>query len=272
MKKAKTISSLFPCVFILLLSCSTVPITGREQLTLIPESQIVSLSLDQYQQFLSQNQVVTGTAEAESVRQVGSNIRQAVETYMAAQGNSASLSGFAWEFKLVKDENANAFAMPGGKVVVFTGILDITKDNAGLATVMSHEIAHAIARHGNERMSQAMLTQLGGAALSVALKERTQQTQQLFMAAYGMGSQVGVLLPYGRLQETEADQLGLIFMAMAGYHPQAAIDFWTRMETAKERSGAPPEFLSTHPSHETRISSLREQLPAAIKYYNTPKQ
>ncbi|MFO7963352.1 MAG: M48 family metallopeptidase [Desulfobacterales bacterium] len=247
-------------------ACSTVPITGREQLTLIPESQVISLSLDQYRQFLSEADVVTGTDEARTVQRVGSDIRAAVESYLRDQGMQELITGYNWEFILVEDENANAFAMPGGKVVVFSGIMDIAQTEAGLATVIGHEVAHAIARHGNERMSQALLAQLGGQALAIALQERPQQTQQLFMAAYGLGAQVGILMPYSRLQESEADKLGLIFMAMAGYNPAAAIDFWQRMESKKE-GGAPPEFLSTHPSHGTRIQDIREYLPTAMSYY-----
>jgi predicted Zn-dependent protease len=157
--------------------------------------------------------------------------------------------------------------MPGGKVVVFSGILPVTADESGLATVMGHEIGHAIARHGNERMSQGLVTQLGGVALGAALSSRPQETQQLFMAAYGLGAQVGVLLPYGRLQETEADHLGLIFMAMAGYDPHKAVDFWQRMDSQKDQA-APPEFLSTHPSHTTRIADIRSYLPTAMAYYH----
>jgi predicted Zn-dependent protease len=159
--------------------------------------------------------------------------------------------------------------MPGGKVVVYTGILPITRDEAGLATVMGHEIAHAVARHGNERMSQALLTQMGGMALAVALEQNPSQTNQLWMAVYGMGAQVGILLPYSRLHESEADHLGLIFMAMAGYDPNKAVEFWERM--AQMKSGqAPPEFLSTHPSDEARIKKIKELLPEAMQYYKIP--
>lgn len=261
----KFLFSILVIVFYLT-GCSSVPVTGREQLTLIPQGQLTALSTDQYQQFLNQHEVVRGTPEAEMVQRVGQKIRQAVETYMRQHGREAEIQDYNWEFHLVKDDQANAFAMPGGKVVVYSGILDIAETPAGLATVMAHEIAHVIANHGNERMSQALLAQLGGVALSVALNDKPQQTQQLFMAAYGLGAQVGVLLPYSRLQESEADKLGLIFMAMAGYNPREAVDFWQRMEQ-QSKSGAPPQFLSTHPSHETRIESLKEEMPQAMKYY-----
>ena len=252
---------------LLVWGCETVPVTERSQLQLIPKGQILSLSADQYRQFLSENEVITGTAQAEMVKRVGNDIRQAVETYLSEKGYSDLLAEYAWEFNLVADDSVNAFAMPGGKVVVFQGILEVAKDDAGLATVMGHEVAHAIARHGNERMSQGLISQMGGIALALALSDKPQQTQALFMSAYGMGSQVGVLLPYSRLQESEADEMGLIFMALAGYDPRAAVDFWQRMERMADKGQAPPEFLSTHPSHDTRIADLKEQMPEALTYY-----
>ena len=156
--------------------------------------------------------------------------------------------------------------MPGGKVVVYTGILPIAKDDKGLAVVMGHEIAHAVANHGDERMSQGLITQMGGVALSTALASQAKQTTDLFMAAYGIGTQVGVLLPYGRLQESEADRLGLIFMAMAGYDPHEAPEFWKRMSAGKQ-GAAPPEFLSTHPADATRIRNIEQQMAEAMAYY-----
>ena len=200
------------------------------------------------------------------VKRVGTRIQKAVEQYFQQKGLSQQLDGYAWEFNLVEDKEANAWCMPGGKVVVYTGILPITKNEAGLATVMGHEIAHAVARHGNERMSQALLTQMGGMALAVALDQQPSQTSQLWMAVYGMGAQVGILLPYSRLQETEADHLGLIFMAMAGYDPHEAVEFWQRMAEMKDGK-APPEFLSTHPSDQARIKKIKEFIPEAMKYY-----
>ncbi len=253
-------------IFILLAACSTVPVTGRHQLDLVPSDQIMAMSADEYGKFISEHEVITGTEESQMVKRVGERISQAVEGYLSRHGNSELLQGYNWEFNLVKDPSANAWAMPGGKVVVYSGILPVTQNENGLATVMGHEVAHAIAQHGNERMSQALLTQLGGAALSVALSQNPSQANNIFMAAYGVGTQVGVLLPYSRLQESEADHLGLIFMAMAGYDPRKAVDFWQRM-SAQENSQAPPEFLSTHPSHGTRIDQIKENLPEALKYY-----
>lgn len=250
----------------LLTACSTVPLTGRSQLILIPETQVMALSFDQYDQFLSQHEVVKDTPQAEMVKRVGMRIQKAVEAYLSQNGQQNLLSGYKWEFNLVKDKQVNAFCMPGGKVVVYTGILPVTENESGLATVMGHEIGHAIARHGNERMSQGLVAQMGGMALGAALSSRPQETQALFMAAYGLGAQVGVLLPYGRLQESEADQLGLIFMALAGYDPHKAVDFWKRMDSQKGQA-APPEFLSTHPAHGTRIADIQKHMPEAMSYY-----
>jgi predicted Zn-dependent protease len=251
---------------VLFLSCQTVPITGREQLSLVSSEQMQTMSLDAYRDFLSKNEVVRGTPEAEQVNRVGGRIKTAVERYFAERNMSARLSGYQWEFNLIKDPTANAWAMPGGKVAVYTGILPITRGDNGLAVVMGHEIAHVVAEHGNERMSQALVTQMGGMALGVALSERSEGTKKLFGAAFGVGTQVGVLLPYSRLQESEADHLGLIFMAMAGYDPREAVGFWQRMDAQKD-GGSVPEFLSTHPAGSTRVEDIRSLIPEAMKYY-----
>ena len=247
-------------------SCSTVPITGRSQLDLIPDSQMLSMSFQQYDQFLQQNKLSTNTREINLVKKVGGRIANAVERYFKQHNLSQQLNGYKWEFHLVQSKQANAWCMPGGKVVVYTGILPITKTEAGLAVVLGHEIAHAVAKHGNERMSQALVTDLGGVALSKALENKPAETKNLLMAAYGIGSQVGVLLPFSRTQESEADHLGLIFMAMAGYNPHEALSFWQRMESMQQGQ-APPEFLSTHPSNSTRIQKIKEEMPEAMKYY-----
>lgn len=246
--------------------CNKVPVSGRRQLNLIPSSEINSLSASSYQSFLSENNVVSGTAQANMVSTVGLQIKVAVEKYMADNNLSDQIKDFQWEFNTVESEEANAFCMPGGKVVFYTGILPICQDEAGVAVVMGHEVAHAIAKHGNERMSQGLVQQFGGVALSVALANKPTQTQQLFQTAYGVGSQVGVMLPFSRLHESEADELGLIFMAMAGYDPHEAPKFWERM-SAKSGGAAPPEFLSTHPSHSTRIKKLNAAIPKAMEYY-----
>jgi len=250
-----------------LAACSTVPVTGRQQLDLVPAGQVMAMSATEYRKFMAGHEVVTGTEESRSVKRVGERIRDAVEKYFADRNMAGLLQGYHWEFNLVKDSSVNAWAMPGGKVAVYTGILPVARNDTGLATVMGHEIAHAVARHGNERMSQALLAQLGGMALDAALARNPSQTRDLFMTAYGLGAQVGVLLPYSRLQESEADHLGLIFMAMAGYDPRKALDFWRRM-AAQAKGGAPPEFLSTHPAHETRMEQIKEDyLPEAMTYY-----
>ncbi|MFZ1519532.1 MAG: M48 family metallopeptidase [Ignavibacteriaceae bacterium] len=246
--------------------CSTVPITGRSQLSLIPDSEMNTMSFSQYSEFIKTNKLSSNKTDVDMVKRVGAKIQKAVETYFAQKNLSKELAGYQWEFNVVESEEVNAWCMPGGKVVVYTGILPITKDETGLAVVMGHEIAHAIAKHGSERMSHGLMQQLGGVALSVALADEPELTQSLFMTAYGVGSTVGVMLPFSRTHESEADHLGLIFMAMAGYDPNAAVDFWTRM--AANSQGAPPEWLSTHPSNETRIADIKKLLPEALQYYN----
>ncbi|HAZ04733.1 MAG TPA: peptidase M48 [Marinilabiliales bacterium] len=203
------------------------------------------------------------------VDRVGARIANAITKYYNDQGKNSVLQGYQWEFNTVDSKAVNAWCMPGGKVVVYTGLLPVTQNETGLAIVMGHEIAHSIAKHGNERMSQAMVQQLGGTALEVALAQKPQQTKDLFLMSYGVGSQLGAMLPWSRRQETEADQYGLIFAAMAGYDPREAIPFWQRMSAA---GGAnQPEFLSTHPSDETRIRNLEKFMPEALKYYTGRK-
>ncbi|UCE67615.1 MAG: M48 family metallopeptidase [Candidatus Zixiibacteriota bacterium] len=262
-RKIREIS--LPIVLLLILSCAAAPVTGRKQLLLIPNSELNTMSFQQYSEFISSNKLSADKQQTAMVKNAGLKIQRAVEQYFAGQGNSSHLRGYEWEFNLVEDEAVNAWCMPGGKVVVYTGILPVTKDETGLAVVMGHEIAHAVANHGNERMSQGLVTQLGGMALAKALETKKEETQNLFLAAYGVGATVGVLLPYSRTHESEADHLGLIFMAMAGYNPNEAVAFWERMAAGK--SGAPPEFLSTHPSDETRIRKIKEALPEAMQYY-----
>jgi len=227
---------------------------------------MLSMSYQEYDKFLKSNKLSTNTVEANRVRRVGKNIEQAVYRYFAEKNMTQQLSGYKWEYNLVESKDVNAWCMPGGKVVIYTGILPITLDDTGLAVVMGHEIAHAIAQHGNERMSQQLALQMGGQALAAAVSTQPALTQQLWMAAFGMGSQVGILLPYSRLQENEADLLGLTFMAMAGYDPRKSIDFWERM--SKSKSGqAPPEWLSTHPADQTRIQHIKSIMPSVMKYY-----
>jgi predicted Zn-dependent protease len=265
--KNTRIKNLWSVIFILLITiaCSKVPLTGRRQLSLIPESEMISLSLTQYGQFLKENKVSTDQAKTAMVRRVGERIAKAVESYMAQAGLSENLKGYQWEFNLVESPEVNAWCMPGGKVVVYSGLLPVAQNEEGLATVMGHEIAHAVARHGSERMSQQLIAQLGSTSLSAALADKPQATQQIAAAAFGLGTQVGVLLPFSRKQESEADHLGLIFMAMAGFNPQSSLAFWQRM--GQQTKTSMPEFLSTHPVNSTRIRDIQKELPEAMKYY-----
>jgi len=246
-------------------ACSTVPLTGRKQLAMLPESELMAMSMTAYGDFLKQSRLAPDNANTRMVKEITANITAAAEQYLIQNGLQNRVSGFKWEINLIEDDTPNAWAMPGGKMVVYTGILPYTKTPEGLAVVIGHEIAHVVARHGNERMSQGLLIQTGGLALAVALAEKPQETQQLFFAAFGVGSAVGISLPFSRTHEYEADYLGLIFMAMAGYNPNAAIEFWERMSSM---GGArPPEYLSTHPSDQNRIANIQKMMPEAMKYY-----
>ncbi len=265
MKRVQILFLLLMSLSLLVISCSTVPLTGRSQLNMIPDNEMLSMSFQQYDEFLKENPPSKDQPAVEMVQRVGTNIQHAVENYMSDNNLSSHLRGYEWEFNLIESDQVNAWCMPGGKVVIYTGIMPIAQDDAGLAVVMGHEIAHAIAEHGNERMSQQLLQQAGAVGLMVAMKDKPVQTQALWLGVYGVGTQVGIMLPYSRTQESEADHLGLIFMAMAGYDPNAAPEFWERMAAGKD--GEPPEFLSTHPSSETRIKDLKSWIPEATQYY-----
>ena len=265
MKKLQTELFVILIMALLIQFCSLVPLTGRRQLSLVSDADMLSTSFVQYDQFLKENKLSTNTAQTNMVKGVGKRIQNAVVTYFARNNLTQELNGFAWEFNLIESNEVNAWCMPGGKVVVYSGILPVTQDETGLAVVMGHEIAHAVAKHSNERMSQALLAQLGGETLAAALQQKPEQTQEIWMAVFGAGVQLGAILPYSRLQESEADHLGLIFMAMAGYNPNGAVEFWQRMS---QNAGAkPPEFLSTHPSDESRIQKIKAEIPEAMKYY-----
>ncbi|MEE4115603.1 MAG: M48 family metallopeptidase [Marinilabiliaceae bacterium] len=247
-------------------SCSTVPITGRKQVNLLPESEMIAMGFSSYSEFMNTAPLSSNTAMTSMVKEVGSNISGAVIKYFDDNGLSSRIEGYEWELNLFADDTPNAWAMPGGKIAVYEGILPYTRSQEGLAVVVGHEIAHIVARHGNERMSQQLLVQLGGIALNEALNEKPEETRNIFLAVYGVGTQVGGILPYSREHEKEADKLGLIFMAMAGYDPSSAIEFWERM--AEAGGSKPPEFLSTHPSDASRIAEMKKNLPEAMKYYN----
>lgn len=259
---------LFALLGTFIISCSKVPITGRKQLNLLPESDMIGMSLTAYDDFLKENPALPqSNANAKMISDMGARVSEAVEKYLNDNGMSDRVEGFQWEFKTVDDPTVNAWCMPGGKVVFYTGIIDLAANENQIAAVMGHEIAHAVARHGNERMSQGMATQLGVSSVQLALSQNPTATNQLFMQAAGIGTQVG-MLKFSRNHESEADQMGLIFMAMAGYDPHEAVKFWELMSAASQ--GAPPEFLSTHPSHDRRIADLEAYMPEALKYY-TPR-
>lgn len=247
-------------------ACTTVPVSGRKQLNFVPDSVMLNMSYKQYAQFLSSHKLSKDEEKTRLVKRVGRRIKDAVETYFVKNNMEDQLRDYDWEFNLVQSPDVNAWCMPGGKVVVYTGIFPLTKTEAGLSVVTGHEIAHAVAKHGNERMSQQLLVQMGGLTLSKALEEEPKKTRKLWMAAFGVGTQVGVVLPYSRLHEKEADELGLIFMAMAGYDPHEAVSFWQRMANKKEGT-APPEFLSTHPADESRIKNIKGLIPQAMRHF-----
>lgn len=265
MKSSVRIVLTLTILLVIFYACSTVPLTGRKQLNILPESQILEMSFASYQEFLKSNKISNDRSDASLVNSVGRDIANAVTRYFTENNLSDRLDGYNWEFNLVEDKTPNAWCMPGGKVVVYSGILPYTKDKDGLAVVLSHEIAHAVARHGNERMSQGLLAQFGNVALSELVKNKPAETKNIFATAYGVGAQLGVMLPFSREHELEADKLGLIFMAMAGYNPENAVAFWERM--SKSGGQQPPEFLSTHPSDQRRISRIKSFLPEAMKHY-----
>lgn len=243
-------------------SCSTNPLTNKKTLNFVSNEQLFPTAFQQYQQFLSENKVISGTADARMVESVGKKIKTAAEKYLASLGETGYLKDYQWEYRLVQDPAINAWCMPGGKIVVYTGILPVTKDEAGLATVMGHEVAHALANHGAQRMSASQLQQIGAAGVGLATGGKSEATQQLVMQAYGITSNVAGMLPFSRKHETEADEIGLILMAIAGYNPDNSVVFWQRMAAAGG-GNAPMEFLSTHPSDATRIANLKKMIPTA---------
>jgi predicted Zn-dependent protease len=269
MKKTKHVILLM--VFLILVAaCSKVPITGRKHLTLLPNDMILSMSLESYKDFLKQNPPLpVSDGRVGEVRNVGNKISAGVVKFLQDNEMGDKVKDYSWEFNVVDDKTVNAWCLPGGKIVFYSGILPITQDDFGIATVMGHEIAHAVADHGNERMTEQLGVYLGGVTLDYALQKEPQMTRDIFLTAYGVGSQLGELA-YSRKMEYEADKLGMVFMAMSGYDPSKAIEFWQRMQAAGGQK--PPEFLSTHPSDANRIKTLQSFLPEAKKYYNTGQQ
>ena len=263
--KSNLVKACLLAFFLISQAWSTVPLIGRKQVILLPESNMVEMSLTNYDQFLKENKLSTNKEQTDIIKRVGARMSVAVEKYLRENGFQDRIADFKWEFNLVESKEMNAWCMPGGKVVFYTGIMPVTKNDAGVAVVMGHEIGHAVARHGNERMSQQMLVQFGDMALTEAIKTKPNETQAIFQSVYGLGAQYGVMLPYSRQQEYEGDKLGLIFMAMAGYDPKESISFWERM--AASSTAKMPQFLSTHPLEQNRIDAIKNFMPEAMKYY-----
>lgn len=258
MKKTVLIISLFLAVS----ACKVNPFTGQKTLNFYPNSQIFPMAFAQYDQFLEENKVIEGTPEAHMITKVGQRISSAAERWLAANGYPGYLNDYKWEYNLVNDETVNAWCMPGGKIVFYTGILPICQGETGVAVVMGHEVAHALADHGAQRMSAGMVQQIGAVAGNIAIQDP--KKRNMFNQAYGIGSQVGVMLPFSRGHETEADRIGLQIMAIAGYDPYEAAELWKRMK-ANSGGQAPPEFMSTHPSNDTRINNLTAWAPLAAE-------
>ena len=246
---------------VMFLSCATNPFTGKKTLALVPNSQIFPTAFAQYDQFLNENTVVTGTSDAAMVKNVGQKIAVAAERWLNANGYQGYLKDYKWEYTLVKDKAVNAWCMPGGKIVVYTGILPVANGEAGLAAIMGHEVSHALANHGQQRMSAGILQQAGAVAGNVAIED--QRSLNIFNQAYGVGTNVLGILPFSRSNETEADEIGLYLMAIAGYNPMEAADLWRRMK-AQSGGQSPPEFLSTHPSNDSRIRHIEAMSPKAV--------
>lgn len=254
----------FLVILSVIYSCAKNPFTGKSTLALVPNSEILPSAFQQYSQFLTENKVITGTSEAKNVEVVGKKIKDAAEKWLNANGYDGYLKDYQWEYKLVINKEVNAWCMPGGKIVVYSGILPITKDEAGLATVLGHEVSHALANHGQQRMSAGLLQQLGAAGVGIAVGTKTEQTQQIAMTAYGAVTQYGGMLPFSRSHESEADKIGLTLMAIAGYNPEQSVVFWERMAANSASTGKGlAEFASTHPSDATRIADLKALIPQA---------
>jgi predicted Zn-dependent protease len=263
----KSIKSLL-VVLLIAAGCSTVPLTGRKQLSLISNEEVLTSSFQQYDEYIKTAPISKDSKKTELVVKVGKRIAAAVEQYLKNNGMEDQIKEYQWEFHLVADATPNAFCMPGGKIVVYEGILPYTQDETGLAVVLGHEVAHAVAKHSNERMSQQVVVALGSEVVNVAVSKKSELVKQLAPTIYGLGSQYAVMLPYSRAHESEADHIGLIFMAMAGYDPAMAEGFWQRMSQTGSKI---PEFLSTHPSDQTRATQIRSWLPEAQKYYKPAK-
>ena len=254
---------IFPAALLLLIlvvaACAKAPITNRTQIILLPRSFEMELGASAYLNILETEKISRNAHYNRVVRRVGRRI--------AAVSHTPDLK---WQYTVFDNDQVNAFALPGGKIGVYTGMMPVAKTEAGLATVMAHEVAHATARHGGERMTLGILLEMGSAALASAMRKKDEKTTGRVLAAYGIGSALGVALPFSRKQESEADRIGLIYMAKAGYDPREAVPFWERMGAAGR--GSPPEFLSTHPGYRTRIKNLRKWMPEALEYYEASRK
>ncbi|WP_438963622.1 M48 family metallopeptidase [Winogradskyella sp.] len=249
-------------VIAVIVSCATNPFTGKKTMAFVSNDQLFPAAFAQYSQVLNENKVITGTSDADMITRVGQRIAVAAERWLNANGYQGYLDDYKWEYKLIESEQVNAWCMPGGKIAFYTGILPIAQNETGVASIMGHEVAHALANHGQQRMSSGILQQAGGVAVAVATGNESPEKQQMWMQAYGLGSSIGGVLPFSRGHETEADKIGLYLMAMAGYNPDEAAELWKRMK-ANSGGQAPPEFLSTHPSNDTRIQNLQALAPDA---------
>lgn len=260
----KKVTIILASAMLLLSSCGSVPITGRNQLLLVSDSEVLTSSLTQYSDYMKSAPISTNAQGKAMVTRVGKNIAAATEQYLRNNGLAGEVQNFAWEFNLVKDDQVNAFCMPGGKIVVYEGLLKICASDDELAVVVGHEVAHAVAKHSNERISQQLLAEYGAQIVGQALSKKSESIQQIGNTVYGLGAQYGVTLPFSRKHESEADYMGLIFMTMAGYNPNTAINFWQKMSASNGASI--PEFMSTHPSDATRINDIKKYLPELEKY------
>jgi predicted Zn-dependent protease len=263
MRKLFAIFGAILAAVIIIIGCATNPLTGKRTMAFVNNSQLFPSSFAQYDEFLKENTVIVGTPDANMVSRIGARLADAAQKWLASEGNAHYLDDYKWEYKLVQNNEVNAWCMPGGKIVVYTGILPVTKTEAALAVVLGHEISHALLNHGQQRMSADLLQQLGAVGLAVGTAGFSPEMQSIAMAAYGVGSQLGGTLPFSRSHESEADHYGLILMAIAGYNPDEAVPFWERMAAAG--SGGVPQFLSTHPSNDTRIKDLKGWTPEAKK-------
>lgn len=258
----KSIGLLF--TLLILAGCGSVPLTGRKQLLLVSDQDVVASSLQQYNDYIKTSTLSTNKAQTAMVERVGKRIAAATEQYLRDNGMGDEVKNFSWEFHLVKDPQVNAFCMPGGKIVVYEGLMPYVSSDDELAVVLGHEVAHAVARHSNERMSQQIMAKYGGEILGAALSKKSAAIQNVAGTVYGLGTQYGVMLPFSRQHESEADYMGLVLMTMAGYNPNVAVNFWKKMSAGK--SGSTPEFMSTHPSDATRIANIQKYLPEMSKY------